>query len=62
VGKGCGQGFLFSNLWDRKSGELFQKFNKISRMYTTEKKNPKFRDTFAKNARNFIRKESLDGV
>jgi hypothetical protein len=34
-----GAGFsFFPNLWDRKSGELFQKFNKISRMHTTEEK------------------------
>jgi hypothetical protein len=58
-----GAGFsFFSNLWDPKSGELFQKFNKISRMHTTEKKNPKIPDIFAKKARNFIRKKSLDGV
>jgi hypothetical protein len=62
-GKRLRAGFsFFQILWDRKSGELFQKFNEISRMHTTGIKKPMFPDIFAKKAINFVRKKSPHDV
>jgi hypothetical protein len=63
VGKGWGQGFRFFQICGIENlANSSKNLTKLVECTPQKKKNPKFPDTFAKKARNFIRKKSLDGV